>query len=452
MARDTERLDGWKAIGAHFGRDRTTAIRWARDRGLPVRSMPGGKTRTVYALRSELDGWARQYEEASAPEPLTPLLPASVSSPSTSVHRRNLRPWLTGGGLALGGSVMLLLVTLASNRSPPRAVLPADHATAALYVQGRDEAARRDAASLGAAVQHLREVTRRTPTFAPAWASLADAELLMREYGSESEELGYVRARAAAEQALRLDADLPAAWRALGFLAYWTAHDRRTAARNLHEALRRDPDDAQTRFWIANILADNGEFAAAERHYDAARLRDPGSLPIRTEQAWARWSAGRTDGEAELRTIARQHPENAVVHECLSMIRLAAGDWPGYLAALRIRASLRADPAMTGYAARAARAFAQDGVPGLRDAILHDVVDKRDLRHRDPALAALFLSAAGDRPALLDLLARAETERQVWGWAGYRRVMAERWRDDGVMTALLAHRAPPPMAGVVDGR
>jgi hypothetical protein len=53
LAVSNDRINGWKAIGAHFGRDRTTVIRWAQERGLPVRRIPGGKAATVYALKSE---------------------------------------------------------------------------------------------------------------------------------------------------------------------------------------------------------------------------------------------------------------------------------------------------------------------------------------------------------------------------------------------------------------
>ena len=52
-----QRLDGWKAIANYLGRERTTAIRWGNERGLPVHRVPGGKTGTVYALRAELDTW-----------------------------------------------------------------------------------------------------------------------------------------------------------------------------------------------------------------------------------------------------------------------------------------------------------------------------------------------------------------------------------------------------------
>jgi tetratricopeptide (TPR) repeat protein len=52
-----QRLDGWKAIANFLGRERTTAIRWANERGLPVHRVPGGRTGTVYAIRSELEAW-----------------------------------------------------------------------------------------------------------------------------------------------------------------------------------------------------------------------------------------------------------------------------------------------------------------------------------------------------------------------------------------------------------
>ena len=54
---DSRRLDGWKAIANFLGRDRTTAIRWASERGLPVHRVPGGRTGTVFAHTTELEQW-----------------------------------------------------------------------------------------------------------------------------------------------------------------------------------------------------------------------------------------------------------------------------------------------------------------------------------------------------------------------------------------------------------
>jgi hypothetical protein len=55
-----ERLDGWKAIAGHLGRDVRTAQRWQRERRLPVHHVPGRKSGGVFALASELDAWLLQ--------------------------------------------------------------------------------------------------------------------------------------------------------------------------------------------------------------------------------------------------------------------------------------------------------------------------------------------------------------------------------------------------------
>lgn len=60
-----QRLDGWKAIANFLGRDRTTAIRWANDRGLPVHRVPGGGSGSVFARTSELEQWLAGLERTT---------------------------------------------------------------------------------------------------------------------------------------------------------------------------------------------------------------------------------------------------------------------------------------------------------------------------------------------------------------------------------------------------
>jgi tetratricopeptide (TPR) repeat protein len=50
-------LNGWKEIGGYVCRDIRTVERWEKQRGLPVRRVPGAGRATVYALISELDEW-----------------------------------------------------------------------------------------------------------------------------------------------------------------------------------------------------------------------------------------------------------------------------------------------------------------------------------------------------------------------------------------------------------
>ncbi len=67
-------LNGWKEIGGYVCRDIRTVERWEKQRGLPVRRVPGAGRATVYALISELDEWL----EKSKPEEMEPVGVESV--------------------------------------------------------------------------------------------------------------------------------------------------------------------------------------------------------------------------------------------------------------------------------------------------------------------------------------------------------------------------------------
>jgi hypothetical protein len=54
------RLDSWKDIATYLCRDVRTVIRWEQQRGLPVRRVPGGGRKAVFAYTAELDAWLTQ--------------------------------------------------------------------------------------------------------------------------------------------------------------------------------------------------------------------------------------------------------------------------------------------------------------------------------------------------------------------------------------------------------
>jgi tetratricopeptide (TPR) repeat protein len=90
-----ERLDGWKRIAAYLNRDVRTVRRWEKQQGLPVRRLMHDKLATVYAYRSELDGWLRQRDTAA---------PAKASTTSARQSKPALRwAWLAvPAALAVG--------------------------------------------------------------------------------------------------------------------------------------------------------------------------------------------------------------------------------------------------------------------------------------------------------------------------------------------------------------
>jgi hypothetical protein len=59
------RLDSWKDIASYLRRDVRTVIRWEQQRGLPVRRVPGGGRKAVFAYTVELDSWLTQENPGS---------------------------------------------------------------------------------------------------------------------------------------------------------------------------------------------------------------------------------------------------------------------------------------------------------------------------------------------------------------------------------------------------
>jgi TolB-like protein len=65
-----DRLDSWKEIAAHLGREVRTVQGWEKNEGLPIHRHQHAKQGSVYAFRSELDAWRKARK--GSPESPTP--------------------------------------------------------------------------------------------------------------------------------------------------------------------------------------------------------------------------------------------------------------------------------------------------------------------------------------------------------------------------------------------
>ncbi len=81
------RLDSWKAIAAYLNRNERTVRGWERELGLPVRRMPGGRGRSVFAYTSEIDAWLKTAPQRDEGE----SRPAPDVSGATAARRRVAR-------------------------------------------------------------------------------------------------------------------------------------------------------------------------------------------------------------------------------------------------------------------------------------------------------------------------------------------------------------------------
>jgi DNA-binding winged helix-turn-helix (wHTH) protein/tetratricopeptide (TPR) repeat protein len=323
--------------------------------------------------------------------------------------------------------------------------LPADPDTATLYLQARSDWALRKSASIDKAIDEFGTVISRDPGFAPAYAGLADAYILAREFGRYGDDTAFPRAEDAADVALRLDPRLPAAQRANGFVSYWWNNDPAAAGIAFRAALAEAPDDPQTHYWYGNVLADNGRFAAAEREFNAARSLNPESLAIQADWAWASWLAGDHDQAFHsLVAIRTSDPDLAIVHDCLRSIALVQQDYPAYLAETAALVRLRRAPDLARDLAEDQAAYAR-GADALRQTLVRQAIDSAQPPHGDLAWPALVASAVGNRDMLLRLLREADQRHERWSSVGETNLIAARWHNDGAVTTLLSRRQSLPV-------
>lgn len=439
------RLDGWKAIANYFRRDRTTVMRWARDRNLPVHRLPGGVQGSVFALESELAAWAVAFSDlhpneaataAGAPRPA----PAAGSSPA---HRRGRVRWAWLALIPVAGAAALLIArpAPAPDRIAPsaaRAAMPGDPVAASDYAAARDLWAQRTGDSLRRSIALYRRVIARAPDFAPAHAGLAEAWLIFREYGDASEDEAYRQAQQAVDRAITLDPGLASAHRARGFIQYWWHYDAQGAQRSFARALAIDPNDGLTHFWHANILADLGDDAGARRAYDQARVLLPGTPTIEVERACADWQAGRdAQAIAALTELKQRYPGDATIPNCLAWAHMSGGDIAGYAREYRAAAELRREPQMIALVDALDAAIARDPATAHR-VLIADARREFATGARQTRISpAFFASSMGDRESLVVLMREAVNLDERWYSLNLIRRIGARWHDDREVQALL---------------
>src|SRR5262249_51819286 len=109
------------------------------------------------------------------------------------------------------------------------------------YLKGRYHCGRLTPQDLYKAVEYFQAVLAQHPTYAPAYAGLAEAWLWLGDRGAVPTKLSHPKARATAQRALELDANLAEAWTALAGAAAWHDWDWEQAESSFTRALDLSP-------------------------------------------------------------------------------------------------------------------------------------------------------------------------------------------------------------------
>jgi TolB-like protein len=148
------------------------------------------------------------------------------------------------------------------------------------YLKGRYHWNRRMPAETWNAVRHFQEALEHDPSYALAYAGLADAYALLGAYDIMPPKEILPKAKAAALQALQIDDELAEAYTSLAFAKQTLDWDWVGAERDYQRALELNPNYATAHHWYALSLDAFGRHSEAFAEMERAHELDPLSLII----------------------------------------------------------------------------------------------------------------------------------------------------------------------------
>ncbi len=163
------------------------------------------------------------------------------------------------------------------------------------YLKGRYHWNRRMPAETWTAVQYFQEALQFDPSYALAYAGLADAYALLGAYDIMPPKEVLPKAKAAAMQALEIDDELAEAYTSLAFVKQTLDWDWAGAERDYQRALELNPSYATAHHWYALSLDAYGRHSEALAEMERAQELDPLSLIIHANLGLMHYHARRYD-------------------------------------------------------------------------------------------------------------------------------------------------------------
>jgi TolB-like protein/DNA-binding winged helix-turn-helix (wHTH) protein/Tfp pilus assembly protein PilF len=149
-----------------------------------------------------------------------------------------------------------------------------------LYLKGEYFFNKRTIEGFEQAIDYFQQAAAKDPTYARAYAGIADCYALMGGYSGQPQTEFMLKARAAALHALQIDESLPEAHTALALIVQNYDWDWQTSEREFRRAIELNPNYATAHHWYAEHLTWLGRFDEALRESERARQLDPLSLII----------------------------------------------------------------------------------------------------------------------------------------------------------------------------
>jgi serine/threonine protein kinase/Flp pilus assembly protein TadD len=281
------------------------------------------------------------------------------------------------------------------------------------YVKGRYYYNQRSAPDLQRAVEHFRRAIDVDPTYASAYAGLADAYSLLGYQNYLAPREAFPKATAAARRAIDLDGHLADPHASLGYVHLYYDWDFAAADAEFTRAIELNPNLVPARHFYSILLTALLRPTEAREQIERARSLDPLSPLVASDMGFELYYAGQYDEAAKaLRDAIEMGPKAAAPRFWLGRVYQAQEKYPEALAEYRAGgADLAAwPPSLSGVGHL-------HGLLGDRRAALDVLSTLEAMAQRGYVSAytrALVYLGLGETAQTFEWLERAYEERSNW--------------------------------------
>jgi len=179
-----------------------------------------------------------------------------------------------------------------------------------MYLRGRFYQRQNTAEGLSRSIELYQQAIALDPKFADAHAGIADAALIMYNFGLRPASEVIPRARESIKRALELSPDLAEAYTSRAMIQFLADHDWKSAEESLQTAISLNPSNADAYHRYGYFLTNIGEFDAALEKFEQARKIDPLSPIVQTGVGLAYLYSRRfTDAITQFEKIVAENPD-----------------------------------------------------------------------------------------------------------------------------------------------
>jgi TolB-like protein/Flp pilus assembly protein TadD len=211
----------------------------------------------------------------------------------------------------ISGEIQIALGIDKTNIRPARQSLsPQNYEAYDLYLKGQYFWNNRTVEGFRRAVDYFQQAITKDPTYARAYAGLADSYALIGGYSTVPQAEFEPKARVAALRAVEIDDRLPEAHTALALIVQNYDWDWQTAEKEFRRAIELNPNYATAHHWYAEHLMWLGRFDDALRESERARQLDPLSLIIASDNGAILYYSRQYDSAIErFRAVREMNPD-----------------------------------------------------------------------------------------------------------------------------------------------